>query len=60
MSNELLMKGWNQHCRMIGKKNEGVEPTLSNDRLKNEELEPTLSNDRLKNDGLEPMLLNDW
>ncbi len=34
---------------------EGLEPTLSNDRLKivecsiNEGLEPTLSNDRLKN-----------
>jgi hypothetical protein len=29
-------------------KKEGLEPTLSNDRLKNEGLEPTLSNDRFK------------
>ncbi len=59
MSNDLLMKGWNRHCRMIGKKNEGLEPTLSNDRLKNEGLEPTLLNDRLKYDRLEPTLSND-
>jgi hypothetical protein len=28
------MKGWNQHCRIILLKNEGLEPTISNDRLK--------------------------
>ncbi len=28
----LKMKGWNRHCRMIGKKNDGLESTLSNDR----------------------------
>ncbi len=35
------MKGWNQHCQMIIKKNEGLEPKLSNDQLKNEGLEPS-------------------
>jgi hypothetical protein len=41
------------------KKNEGLELTLSNDRLRNEGLELTLSDDWLKNDRLEPTLLND-
>ncbi len=29
---QLKMSGWNRHCRMIGLKKDGLEPTLSNDR----------------------------